>query len=214
MYLSFETLILVTTQTAHSAFPESPLGPDAYQEYEALLVQDYEELVKKSGSKSRGKLEDEEHPLSTSSRKDAVHLEAGSNASLGEDNPLDYIEDAGPRLGVSVNHFPLILCPLSPRVFVLPSEGLVAEAYLSTENEDSISPGLPPMSTGVLSDADDVPPGATLTAHLLYHLASKVTTDAHPFDDMSNDFGDLFQKLYICEGFCCLFGHSSGFFRR
>ena len=44
-------LILIKIQTAHSAFPDSPLGPDAYHEYESLLVQDYEELVKKSWTK-------------------------------------------------------------------------------------------------------------------------------------------------------------------
>ncbi|PNX93714.1 hypothetical protein L195_g016871 [Trifolium pratense] len=30
---------------SHSVFPDSPLGPDAYHEYESLLVQDYEELI-------------------------------------------------------------------------------------------------------------------------------------------------------------------------
>ncbi|KAI4322785.1 hypothetical protein L6164_022449 [Bauhinia variegata] len=37
------------SEVAYSAFPDSPLGPDAYHEYESLLVQDYEELIKKSG---------------------------------------------------------------------------------------------------------------------------------------------------------------------
>ncbi|KAK3007987.1 hypothetical protein RJ639_013763 [Escallonia herrerae] len=35
------------------AYPDSPLGPDAYQEYESLLVQDYEELIKRHEMTSR-----------------------------------------------------------------------------------------------------------------------------------------------------------------
>jgi hypothetical protein len=146
-------------QMAHSVFPDSPLGPDAYHEYESLLVQDYEELSKKSGEKP------------------------GQIGSLLH-NPLDKIADTVQKLAISVHHFPMILCPISPRAFVLPSEGLVAESYLSAKHEDSISPGLPPLSTGLLSDTDDVPPGATLTAHFLYHLAAKVTNDMHSFAEM------------------------------
>lgn len=191
-------------QVAHSAFPDSPLGPDAYQEYESLLVQDYEELIKKSGTNSRqfgsnveGNLNFEEgYSRFLSSGKDVPHFEASSSGRNSyEDNPLDYTEDAGLKLVVSVDHFPMILCPISPKVFVLPSEGLVAEAYLSTEHEDSLSPGLPPLSTGALSDADEVPPGATLTAHFLYHLASKVTSDVHPFTEMSPYFWQLISEI-------------------
>lgn len=183
---------------AHSAFPDSPLGPDAYHEYESLLVQDYEELNKKSGTKPRlfgsnlqakANFEDGGRSQFPSSGEDVPHLEASSSGrDFYEHNPLDYTEDAVLKLVVSVHHFPMILCPISPRVFVLPSEGLVAEAYLSAEHEDSISPGLPPLSTGMLSDTDDVPPGATLTAHFLYHLAAKVTIDMHSFAEMSAYF--------------------------
>lgn len=184
-------LILIKMQMAHSAFPDSPLGPDAYHEYESLLVQDYEELIKKSGTKPRQlysnfqaklNLEDGAHPQFPSSGGDVPCLEASSSGrDFYEHNPLDYIEDAGLKLVVSVHHFPMILCPISPRAFVLPSEGSVAEAYLSAEHEDSVSPGLPPLSTGMLSDTDDVPPGATLTAHFLYHLAAKVTSVLYYF---------------------------------
>ncbi|KAM7267288.1 hypothetical protein ACFE04_009454 [Oxalis oulophora] len=90
------------------------------------------------------------------------------------DYQLDHVDAIGQDLVVSVHHFPMILLPLSRRVFVLPSEGSVAEAYLSAENEDSFSPGLPALSTGTLCDGDDIPPGATLTAHFLYHLAAKM----------------------------------------
>ncbi|KAI4333839.1 hypothetical protein L6164_018598 [Bauhinia variegata] len=165
------------SEIAHSAFPDSPLGPDAYHEYESLLVQDYEELIKKS---------------------DVSHLKVSSNGrDLSEDTRLDYIQDAGAKLIVSVHHFPMILSPISPRVFVLPSEGLVAEACLSTEHEDSISPGLPPLSTGVLSDADDVPPGVTLTAHFLYDLATKMDLKMEIFSlgDMSKAIGKVLTNM-------------------
>ncbi|KAK7312856.1 hypothetical protein VNO77_37049 [Canavalia gladiata] len=189
------------SETAHSAFPDSPLGPDAYHEYESLLVQDYEELVKKSGTEpGQAKLnfEDGGHSQFPSSREGVLTLEASSSGrDFYEPNPLDYVEDAVLKLVVSVHHFPMIFCPISPRVFVLPSEGLVAEAYLSTEHEDSISRGLPPLSTGVLSDADDVPPGATLTAHFLYHLAAKMDLKMEIFSigDISKTVGKILTDM-------------------
>jgi hypothetical protein len=171
-------------QMAHSSYPDSPLGPDAFREYESLLVQDYEELVKKSSKSIEPKdnnlqenltFEDEGWSQLTSIAKDIPHLEASSSGRDLYDNILiGCTEDVRKKLVVSVHHFPMILCPFSPRVFVLPSEGSIAEAYLSAEHEDSLSPGLPPLSTGLPSDGDDFPPGATLTAHFLYHLVAKV----------------------------------------
>nr|KYP67757.1 Sec1 family domain-containing protein 2 [Cajanus cajan] len=145
------------SETAHSAFPDSPLGPDAYHEYESLLVQDYEELVKKSGTKpGQAKLnfEDGGHSQFPSGGEDVPNLEASS-------------------------------------------KGLVAEAYLSSEHEDFISPGLPPLSTGMLSDADDVPSGATLTAHFLYHLAAKMDLKMEIFSlgDISKTVGKLLTDM-------------------
>lgn len=170
-------------QMAHSSYPDSPLGPDAYHEYESLLVQDYEELVKKSKTKSTLPKDNDSREISTfgdegwsqltSSEENIRHLESSSTGRDIHDK-IGHPEDIGQRLVVSVHHFPMILCPFSPRVFVFPSEGSIAEAYLSSEHQDSLSPGLPPLSTGLLSDGDDVTPGATLTAHFLYHLAAKV----------------------------------------
>ncbi|KAJ1415751.1 Sec1-like, domain 2 [Sesbania bispinosa] len=194
------------SEMAHSAYPDSPLGPDAYHEYESLLVQDYEELIKKSGKKpghgssllqANLNLEDGGRLL-PSSGEDVPHVEASSSGrDFYEHNPLEYSEDALLKLDVSVHHFPMTLCPISPRVFVLPSEGLVAEAYLSAEHEDSISPGLPPLSTGLLSDADDVPPGATLTAHFLYHLAAKMDLKMEIFSlgDISKTVGKILTDM-------------------
>lgn len=172
-------------QIAHSAYPDSPLGPDAFHEYESLLVLDYEELVKKSETKSKQSghtslpenltLEDEGWSQLGPIEGSISQIEARSGArDLFEVKSVGHMEEVGQKLVVSVHHFPMILCPFSPRVFVLPSEGAVAEAYLSAEHEDSLSPGLPPLSSGSLPDGDDIPPGATLTAHFLYHLASKV----------------------------------------
>ncbi|KAK7300303.1 hypothetical protein RJT34_11146 [Clitoria ternatea] len=189
------------SETAHSVFPDSPLGPDAYDEYESLLVQDYEELVKKSGARpgqAKFNFEDEGRSQFPSSGEDFPTFDVSSSGrDFYEHNPLDYVEDAVLKLVVSVNHFPLILCPISPRVFVLPSEGLVAETYLSAEHEDSISPGLPPLSTGVFSNADDVPPGATLTAHFLYHLAAKMDLKMEIFSlgDISKTVGKILTDM-------------------
>ncbi|KAK2665906.1 hypothetical protein Ddye_004480 [Dipteronia dyeriana] len=196
------------SEIAHSAYPDSPLGPDAFHEYETLLLQDYEELVKKCETKSRQsevgnfkeKLTNEDDGWSrlTSSEKDNPHLEATSSGKdFCEDNPLGPLEDVGQTLVVSVHHFPMILCPFSPRVFVLPSEGSVAEACLSFEHEDSLSPGLPSISTGSFSDGDDVPPAATLTANFLYHLASKMDLKMEIFSlgDLSKTVGKILTDM-------------------
>ncbi|XP_027345976.1 sec1 family domain-containing protein MIP3 isoform X2 [Abrus precatorius] len=195
------TVFTSISETAHSAFPDSPLGPDAYHEYESLLVQDYEELVKKSGTNpghAKHNFEDGGRSQFPSSGQDVPNLEASSSGrDFYEHVPSDYVDDAVLKLVVSVHHFPMILCPISPRAFVLPSEGLVAEAYLSAEHEDSISPGLPPLSTGVLSDADEVPPGATLTAHFLYHLAAKMDLKMEIFSlgDISKTVGKILTDM-------------------
>lgn len=184
MCFAFQTL-----QLAHSAYPDSPLGPDAFHEYESLLVQDYEELVKKSLTMSKQPesshlkdnliSEDEGWSELTSIEEDIQHEASLSERDYCKDNLIDHTEDVGQKLVVSVHHFPMVLCPFSPRVFVLPSEGSIAEAYLSVEHEDAFSPGLPPLSTGLPSDGDDTPPGATLTAHFIYHLAAKVINKMH-----------------------------------
>lgn len=171
---------------AHSAYPDSPLGPDAFHEYQSLLKQDYEELIKKreinpivngdSRLKESSTSEDEGWSELTSIEDNITGYDGISKARLPQedDHIMGYSNDAGQQLIVSVHHFPLILCPFSPKVFVLPSEGSVAEASLSAEHENSISSGLPPLSTGELADAEDVSPAATLTAQFLYHLALKV----------------------------------------
>lgn len=195
------------SEVAHSAYPDSPLGPDAYHEYESLLNQDYEELVKKretahvsgsSGLNENTASEDEGWSELTSIEDDISRLDGISSAKPSrEDYFCGYSEDIGQKLAVSVHHFPLILCPFSPRVFVLPSEGCVAEASLSAENENSISSGLPPLSTGKLADADDVCPGATLTAQFLYHLALKMDLKLEIFSlgDLSKNVGKLLTDM-------------------
>ncbi|KAK3183974.1 hypothetical protein Dsin_031260 [Dipteronia sinensis] len=196
------------SEIAHSAYPDSPLGPDAFHEYETLLLQDYEELFKKCETKSRQSevgnfkekltFEDDGWSRLTSSVEDTPHLEATSSGKdFFEDNPLGSLEDVGQTLVVSVHHFPMILCPFSPRVFVLPSEGSVAEACLSFDHEDSLSPGLPPIGTGSFSDGDDVPPAATLTANFLYHLASKMDLKMEIFSlgDLSKTVGKILTDM-------------------
>ncbi|KAF3444005.1 hypothetical protein FNV43_RR13695 [Rhamnella rubrinervis] len=194
------------SEVAHSAYPDSPLGPDAFHEYESLLVQDYEELVKKGVTKSKQpessnlkeNLISEDEGWSELTSVEDIHVEASpSGRGYYKDNLIDHTEDVGQKLVVSVHHFPMILCPFSPRVFVLPSEGSIAEAYLSVEHEDAFSPGLPPLSTGLPSDGDDTPPGATLTAHFLYHLAAKMDLKMEIFSlgDLSKTVGKMFTDM-------------------
>ncbi|KAL6141184.1 hypothetical protein ACLB2K_059474 [Fragaria x ananassa] len=193
------TIFTSISEMAHSAYPDSPLGPDAFHEYESLLVQDYEELVKKG----------EKKPIQpgVSNFKDNIDLgdgwsglspsEEGSTARDSYGENLIAETEVGQNLVVSVRHFPMIMCPLSPRVFVLPSEGSVAEAYLSAKHEDALSPGLPSLSTGLPSDGDDIPPGATLTANFLYHFAAKMDLKMEIFSlgDLSKTVGKMLTDM-------------------
>ncbi|XP_065872406.1 sec1 family domain-containing protein MIP3 [Euphorbia lathyris] len=191
------------SEIAHSAYPDSPLGPDAFHEYESLLLQDYEELIRKCETPRRSKDIDfherknsEVEGWSHLSEEEVSHLGTPSSGKIFHEDD-HYFEDARKTLVISVHHFPMIFCPLSPRVFVLPSEGSVAEAYLSTEHEDSISLGLPPISSGVPPDGDDVPPGALLTAHFLYHLAAKMDLkmEIYSVGDLSKTVGKIMTNM-------------------
>ncbi|XP_062007791.1 sec1 family domain-containing protein MIP3 [Rosa rugosa] len=201
------TIFTSISEIAHSAYPDSPLGPDAFHEYESLLVQDYEELIKKgvkkplqpgvSNFKDNIDLGDEGRSQLAPSEEDISHPQASSTArdSYGENLIAD--TEVGKNLVVSVRHFPMIICPFSPRVFVLPPEGSVAEAYLSAKHEDALSPGLPSLSTGLLSDGDDIPPGATLTANFLYHFAAKLDLKMEIFSlgDLSKTVGKMLTDM-------------------
>ncbi|XP_057467029.1 sec1 family domain-containing protein MIP3 [Actinidia eriantha] len=201
------TIFTSISEIAHSAYPDSPLGPDAFREYESLLVQDYEELLKRCKAKSEQSgeskvmenLTSEDEGWSQLTFGDEVSpLEVGSGGKDSyEDDPIGHTDDVGQKLVVSVHHYPLILCPFSPRVFVLPSEGSIAEAYLSTPHENSLSPGLPPLSTGSPPDSEDVLPGATLTAQFLYHLAAKMDLkmEIYSLGDLSKTVGKLLTDM-------------------
>ncbi|XP_057866569.1 sec1 family domain-containing protein MIP3 isoform X2 [Cryptomeria japonica] len=189
------TIFTSISENAHSAYVDAPLGPDAFQEYESLLLQDYHELVLKSNipkgsgdtedfersvqtpqvSKKSNTMENEDWLETTSSKDVLFDLEASSDRmSLHNSSPISMKEEDWKKLQVSVKHFPMIFCPLSSKVFVLPSESAVAEAFISDKSDNSLSPGLPPVSIGLTSDGDDIPPGATLIAHFLHHLAGQM----------------------------------------
>ncbi|KAL3509125.1 hypothetical protein ACH5RR_028526 [Cinchona calisaya] len=195
------------SEIGHSSYPDSPLGPDAFREYESLLVQDYEELVKRCQSDSRESddsnlkesltPEDERWSELASNRDDANFDPTPSAKVSYEDGFTRPAPERGQKLVVNIHHFPLILCPFSPRVFVLPSEGSVAEAHLSVKHDNSISPGLPSISIATPDDGEDVPPGATLTAQLLYHLATKMDLKLEIFSlgDLSKTVGRLLMDM-------------------
>ncbi|KHG04294.1 Sec1 family domain-containing protein 2 [Gossypium arboreum] len=201
------TIFTSISEVAHSAYPDSPLGPDAFHEYQSFLLQDYEELIENSDLKSgqlvdsntKGNLTLEDEGWSRfTSNEDVPSLEASSaGKNLYGDSPRRGMVDLGQKPIVSVHHFPMILSPISPRVFVLPSEGSIAEACLSSEHEDSISAGLPSLSTGLPSDVDEVPPAATLTSHFLYHLAAKMDLKMEIFSlgDLSKTIGKILTDM-------------------
>jgi hypothetical protein len=172
-------------QIGHSAYVDSPLGPDAFREYETLLIQDHDELLKKSENLDRHKESIHKEASDFTSDVDnyskwgsGVHYGSNSESSPTKrdffDDEMGQVEARGRRLFVAVRHFSMIFSPISSRVFVLPSEGIIADSSLSNHHEDSLGSGLPSISTGKPFDSDEVPPGVTLTAQFLYHLANKV----------------------------------------
>ncbi|KAK4845521.1 hypothetical protein QYF36_006096 [Acer negundo] len=99
----------VSKQGISFSNPDSPLGPYAFHEYETLLLQDYEELVKKCVTKSRQSevgnfkekltFEDDGWSRLMSSEEDTPHLEATSSVKdFYEDNPFGPLEDVGQTL--------------------------------------------------------------------------------------------------------------------
>lgn len=206
------------SEIAHSAYVDSPLGPDAFREYETLLLQDYEELLKKCERKRTSSHQHSGTRHSAGARQEKLSFDSNDWSQLGsneaydpnvesgcagrdiyDDNSVTCTEgeDGSTGLLVSVHHFPMILCPISQRVFVFPSEGTVAEACLSYEREDSFSPGLPSICSGLPSDGEDIPPGATLTAHFLYHLAAKMDLKLEIFSlgDTSKVIGKMLTDM-------------------
>lgn len=79
-------------------------------------------------------------------------------------------------LELIVRHAPLLMCALTPNLFVLPSGGAEAEAPLSDHKAGpSLGPGLPAIDTGVMFDVDDrIPSGASLLGHFLQQLTAQV----------------------------------------
>ncbi|KAM0868691.1 hypothetical protein ACQ4PT_041158 [Festuca glaucescens] len=92
-----------------------------------------------------------------------------------------------------IGHSAYVDSPLGPDAF----RSTIAESYLSNHREDSLSPGLPSISTGKAFDGDEVPPGVTLTAQFLYHLANKMDLklDIFSLGDTSKVIGKLMMDM-------------------
>ncbi|PWA95182.1 Sec1-like protein [Artemisia annua] len=207
-HVSHCTIFTSISEIGQSAYPDSPLGPDAYHEYQSLLVQDYEELMKKNNPNSAHKdnkevkenlIPEDEGWLQLSPREPDTPKSPtfSSTNDMYDVDRIGNAEDIGVKLIAYVQHFPLIICPFSPKFFVLPSEGSIAEAYLTAEQDNSISSGLPPLSTGMLHDGEDVPPGVALTAQFLYHLTTKMDLKLEIFSlgDLSKTVGKLITDM-------------------
>ena len=128
-------------QVGHSAYVDSPLGPDAFREYETLLIQDHDELLKKYEKLDRHK--ENIHKTASDFNCDidnyskwgsGVHYGSNSESSPTKrdffDDDMGQVEARGRRsLSVAVRHFPMIFSPISSRVFVLSSEGIIDDMY-------------------------------------------------------------------------------------
>lgn len=202
------TVLTAISEIGHSAYIDSPLGPDAFREYETLLIQDHEELFKKYEKSAKPKETIHETSIDFPTDVDkfskwgsGAHYDSNSESSPTKrdlfDDEMGPVEARGGRLSVTVRHFPMIFSPISSRVFVLPSEGIIADSCLSNNHEDSLGPGLPSISTGRPFDSDEVPPGVTLTAQFLYHLANKMDLklDIFSLGDTSKVIGKLMMDM-------------------
>eukprot|EP00249_Psilotum_nudum_P022712 c28618_g1_i1 orf=227-2896(+) len=189
MHSSIKQCIILTSvsQEAHSAHPDTPLGSDAFHEYESLLLQDFQTLVKtaeseqipeRCGQFSLGKGPKDKDQQYLSNCADDERIEPGIEVSREKSNVFDTRESKeffGPGLSVIVKHFPMVFCPITSRTFVLPSGAAVAEAYLSAKVENSLGPGLPCIEIGKTSDGEDhIPPGGILLAHFLQHFSGQL----------------------------------------
>ncbi|KAK3119510.1 hypothetical protein QOZ80_9AG0671570 [Eleusine coracana subsp. coracana] len=203
--ISHCTVLTAVSEVGHSAYVDSPLGPDAFREYETLLIQDHDELFKKHGNLDKNK---DSHDMETdftlhvdNKSGSGMQYETNSESSPTKRNLFDenlaQVEGRGRNFSVTVCHFPMIFSPISSRAFVLPSEGIIADSYLSNPHEDSLGPGLPSISAGKPFDSDEVPPGVTLTAQFLYHLANKMDLklDIFSFGDTSKVIGKLMMDM-------------------
>ncbi|CAN6374275.1 unnamed protein product [Urochloa humidicola] len=202
------TVLTAISEIGHSAYVDSPLGPDAFREYETLLIQDHEELFKKceKSNKHKDNISYTGSDFTTDADKysewgSGVHYGSNSESSPTKSNLFDgdlgQLEASGKRLSVTVSHFPMIFSPITSRAFVLPSEGIIADSCLSNQHEDSLGPGLPSISTGKPFDSDEIPPGVILTAQFLYHLANKMDLklDIFSFGDTSKVIGKLMMDM-------------------
>ncbi|CAN6320232.1 unnamed protein product [Urochloa humidicola] len=202
------TVLTAISEIGHSAYVDSPLGPDAFREYETLLVQDHEELFKKceKSNKHKDNISYTGSDFTTDADKysewgSGVHYGSNSESSPMKKNLFDgdlgQLEASGKGMSVTVSHFPMIFSPISSRAFVLPSEGIIADSCLSNQHEDSLGPGLPSISTGKPFDSDEVPPGVTLTSQFLYHLANKMDLklDIFSLGDTSKVIGKLMMDM-------------------
>ena len=111
-------------QIGHSAYVDSPLGPDAFQEYETLLVQDHEELFKKcvKSNKHKDSISYTGSDFTADVDKDSewgsgVHYGSNSESSPTKrnlfDGDLGQLEASRKKLSVTVSHFPIFFSPIS-----------------------------------------------------------------------------------------------------
>ncbi|KAG0568011.1 hypothetical protein KC19_7G179400 [Ceratodon purpureus] len=102
-------------------------------------------------------------------------------------------------LELIVRHAPLLMCALTPNLFVLPSGGAEAEAPLSDHKTGpSLGPGLPAIDTGVVFDVDDrIPSGASLVGHFLQQLTAQLDlkVDVFSLGPLSHLVGNLVTDL-------------------
>ncbi|KAJ7549057.1 hypothetical protein O6H91_07G038400 [Diphasiastrum complanatum] len=178
------TIFSSVSEDAHATFPGTPLGTDAYAEYKNLLLQDFDTV---SGTDpAHDQIVHDPKGEENIALAEVIQSQPEVNPQEHKESPLwapESNEDRDSRAAsekkksptIQVYYIPLILCPLTPKIFVLPSGAAIAEAPLLDSPDYSLGPGLPGIDIGVPIDGEEhIPPGAILLAFFLQHLGSQL----------------------------------------
>ncbi|KAI5065162.1 hypothetical protein GOP47_0019857 [Adiantum capillus-veneris] len=199
------TVLTSVSEEAHAAHPDSHLGTDAFHEYKRCLMEDHQLLLQRANAEhtegADSNLENlglaevnEFHGKAMDARESNIPTNADSQV---KDKAEEDSEDPTVSFSVKIKHFPMIICPLTSRAFVFPSNGLLATAPLADVNSP-LGIGIPYTNcTSARHEDEGIPIGGTLLAHFLHHLAGQLSLkfDVYTLGPLSNEVGKHLTEL-------------------
>lgn len=200
------TILTSVSEEAHAAHPDSRLGTDAFHEYKRWVMEDHQLLLRKANADhAEGAAPESENlgQAKVAESLDGKTLDLPEQASHADadyhvkDDVEEDLEDSRVTFHVKIIHFPMIICPLTSRAFVFPSNTMVARAPLA-EGNSPMGIGLPYIDgTTNRHDDDGIPIGGTLLAHFLHHLAGQLSLkfDVYTLGPLSNEVGKRLTEL-------------------